>query len=693
MISMTKACRRLVMALSFVAFPLGVIAATNTLSFTAHSLNLNPTDSVGLVAVDAQGYAYEAGTVLDSSGNPSVRVTKTDPTGQIQAVASYRLGSREKVQAIQIDQQGSVIVAGTGYEADFPTAYSYGPATSSKVVFVVKLDPQLTGVTAAAVIGGNKPVNGAEPYTTAAAAVVVDAAGNIYVGGSTSVLDFPVSAGAYETSYGAGFLVEFTPGLDQIVFSTYLFPLGFTSMVVDNTAAIVVAFNGPLFPETTVFKLAPGGGSLLWSAGLGELLMTMSLAVDGSGDVIVVGSELSGAGLVYPTGTLQSCPSPGGGGFVEKLASASGATVFFTNFGCTAPICSINGVCAEGGELVSSAALDASGTIWITGDADPSTLPVTPSAPSGPSYLAALAPDGSSVEALYTAGTGMFGQALLITPAGRPVVTGSAGFLMLANSAGGPSLQGVANSAGSAVSNVIAPAELVSFYGSGIGPATPLDAQVVNGVVGSTLGGYQLLMGGVAAPLLYISANQINAVVPNEVSGQDSVSVTLVTPSGTFPLADLYIRPSEPEVFYYPVSVIPSTYNYAVAINQDGTLNSATNPVHAGELVSVWGTGAGAAATDNYALPDGFIISGAGVQPALPVSMLAGYGLAGYGAAGSDSLEVDYAGDSPGEVFGLLQVNFRIPQPLPPTLQNGSLWVNLQVGAAISAPVLIYVAP
>ena len=686
-ISMTASSRRLVVALSFVTFRVCALVASSGFSFTAHSLNLNPDDSVGLLAVDGQGDAYQAGNVLDSSGSSWAQVTKTDPNGQV--VASYRLGNRETAQTIQVDQQGSVIVAGTGYEADFLAAHSYGPATSSKVVFVVKLDPQLAGITAAAVIGGNEPLMGSAPYTTAAAALSVDAAGNIYVGGSESVTDFPVTPGAYQTIPGGGFLVEFSSGLDRIVFATYL-GFGFSSMVVDNSGAIVVAYNGRTVPQTSILKLAPGGGTLLWAVAPGGLLATRSVAVDGSGDVILAGLEAGGG--PQPAGTLQSCPSPDGGGFVAKLAGSSGATIFFTNFGCAVLACSVN-VCTEGEASVNSAAVDASDTIWITGMADPSTLPVTSVSPAGSSYLAALAPDGSSVQALYTAGAGMFGQTLLVTPGGSPVAMGSAGFLMLANSAGGPSLLGVANSAGSAASGLIAPAELESFYGTGLGPATPLDAQITGGVVGSALGGYELLIGGVAAPLLYIGANQINAVVPNEVSGQDSVSVALVTPSGTFPLADLYIRPSEPEVFYYPVLDNGVIDNYAAAINQDGTLNSVTNPAHAGEILSVWGTGAGAPA-DNYSFPNGLIISGSGVQPALPVSMIAGYGLGGYGLAGSDSLEVDYAGDSPGEVFGLLQVNFRIPQPLPSAAaENGSLWVNLQVGAAISAPVLIYVTP
>jgi len=652
-------------------FPVAALAASSSLSFTAHSLNLNPGDTVGLVAVDAEGDVYEAGNVLDSSGNPRVQVTKTDPNGHLQMVGSYQFGSGEKAMAITVDSQGSVIVAGTGYEADFPDAHVYGPATTLPVVFVAKLDPQLAGITAAAVIGGNRPIEGSAPYTTSAGALTVDAAGNIYVGGSASVMDLPVTSGAYQTSNGMGFLAEFSSGLDRLVFATY-YTLGLTSLVVDPTGAIVAACStNRLTSYTQVVAFAPGGGSVLWTDRLGGVMngnvTTSALAVDGSGNVVLVSNAY---GSQTSAGALQSCPSPAGGGFVTKLASANGAALFATNFGC--------------GGIVNSVALDASGAIWITGTADPSSLPVTPSTPGGPTYLAAIAPDGSSVEALYTGGAGMFGQALTLTPAGSPVVLGS-GILMVPNSSGGPSLLGVGNSAGSAASAVIAPTELVSFYGTGLGPAAPLNAQVVGGVVQNTLGGYQLLFSGVAAPLLYLGANQINAVVPNEVWGENLVPVTLVTPTGTFPLADLYVRPSEPEIFHDPVS------GYVVAINQDGTLNSGTNPAHAGEVVSVWGTGSGVPVYGVFPV-DGIVVplSGGIVgQPSLPFSVIAGY--LNYGA---ESLEVDYAGASPGEVFGLLQVNFWIPPSLPSGgVTNGYLPLNLQIGDAMSARVYIYVAP
>jgi uncharacterized protein (TIGR03437 family) len=196
----------------------------------------------------------------------------------------------------------------------------------------------------------------------------------------------------------------------------------------------------------------------------------------------------------------------------------------------------------------------------------------------------------------------------------------------------------------------------------------------------SYLGGYQLLFDGVAAPLLYIGANQINAIVPSEAAGQDSVSITLVTPAGTFPLADLYIRPSEPGIFCDPTSL------YAAAINQDGTVNSATNPAHAGQLVSIWGTGAGGTALYGELPSNG--------EPGLPVSIIAGYELAEGEYAAGESLEVDYAGNAPGEFAGVLQINFRIPQTLTSKVaSSGSLYVSLQVGAAGSLFVPIHVAP
>ena len=65
--TMVRVGRRLVVALSLVAFPLGALAAGSALSFTAHSLNLTPGGKV-LLALDSYGDAYQATRATDESG-------------------------------------------------------------------------------------------------------------------------------------------------------------------------------------------------------------------------------------------------------------------------------------------------------------------------------------------------------------------------------------------------------------------------------------------------------------------------------------------------------------------------------------------------------------------------------------------------------------------------------------------------
>ena len=67
----------------------------------------------------------------------------------------------------------------------------------------------------------------------------------------------------------------------------------------------------------------------------------------------------------------------------------------------------------------------------------------------------------------------------------------------------------------------IAPGELVTLMGTLPGPAAGLSFPDVP--VSPILAGAQLFFGGFAAPMLYVSATQINAIVPWEVAGQAQV--------------------------------------------------------------------------------------------------------------------------------------------------------------------------
>lgn len=167
----------------------------------------------------------------------------------------------------------------------------------------------------------------------------------------------------------------------------------------------------------------------------------------------------------------------------------------------------------------------------------------------------------------------------------------------------------------------------------------------------------QVHFDGVAAPLLYAGPNQINAVVPSELAGHTSTTVNIVTPTGQIAGIVLSVTPSIPEVV-----TCPPPGNAALALNEDGTPNSATNPAAQGSVVSVWATGGGATGNPEA---DG-AITGSTVYPLqLPLSVGTGFPDLGPIAPVLNPIptpQVQYSGDAPDMVKGVIQVNFQIPR-------------------------------
>jgi len=209
-----------------------------------------------------------------------------------------------------------------------------------------------------------------------------------------------------------------------------------------------------------------------------------------------------------------------------------------------------------------------------------------------------------------------------------------------------------------------------------------MQAQVINGAVTTSLGGYQVVFNGIPAPLLYAGPNQINVVVPSEIRGQGTASVQIISPQGSSKPTDLVVRLSQPEVFSY----IEKGAHWAAALNQDQTINSATNPAAPGTVISTWATGA-----DSSCYPDGGIMAVASPSTGLPVSVLWTPPILGGNPSERYSLAVLYAGAAPGAVCGVLQVNFLLADSFPADTQG--IGIQLQVGPAISQWVYIYVHP
>lgn len=146
----------------------------------------------------------------------------------------------------------------------------------------------------------------------------------------------------------------------------------------------------------------------------------------------------------------------------------------------------------------------------------------------------------------------------------------------------------------------VARGELIVLTGTNLGPEV---LQVASAVpLPTTLGGVQVIVNGIAAPLYYVSATQLSAVIPWAIT-QSIAQIQVVnngTPSNT--ITEL-VNKTAPGVFTNPANGI----GYAAAIHQDGvTKITPSSPAQPGEVISVYLTGLGdvfPAITDGSAGP------------------------------------------------------------------------------------------
>jgi len=224
----------------------------------------------------------------------------------------------------------------------------------------------------------------------------------------------------------------------------------------------------------------------------------------------------------------------------------------------------------------------------------------------------------------------------------------------------------------------ISPGEIVTIKGSGLGPAQLVSAKAGNdGLYPTQLGGATVQFNGVAAPLLYASSTQVAAVVPYGVTGASVQAVVSYQGQASLPLT-MQVVASAPALFTSDGSGV----GQAAAINQDGTLNSASNPAPIGTVVSLFATGLG---QTSPAAVDGQVSVPPLSELTLPVSVAIGF-------CAVDAAQLQYAGPAPGEIAGVMQINV----PLLPCVPTGNaVPVQIGPGSALSSyqPVTIAVAP
>jgi uncharacterized protein (TIGR03437 family) len=216
--------------------------------------------------------------------------------------------------------------------------------------------------------------------------------------------------------------------------------------------------------------------------------------------------------------------------------------------------------------------------------------------------------------------------------------------------------------AASLIGGAISPGEIVAVLGAGMGPEQAAKADLTTGIAPGSLAGVRVLFNGMAAPLLMVSGERINAIVPHAVEVGSTIEIQVEYQGVRSPSMTLPVQSSRIGIF----SQDGSGTGEAAVVNQDGSLNSPSNPAERGTIVSLYGTGGGR--TDAL-VADGMVI--VSPPPNLMSSVYAALSPVGDNYVDdSDYAEVVSAGLVAGSVDGLVQVNIKLDGLMTPGIRS-----------------------
>ncbi|MCC7487675.1 MAG: hypothetical protein IT529_22105, partial [Burkholderiales bacterium] len=493
--------------------------------------------------------------------------------------------------------------------------------------------------------------------------------------------------------------------------------ISFTPNVPADVAALALdgAGNAVIAGGTFLRKLASDDRTVTFTATLPAA--ARAVAVHSAGDIVAAGdgfaSRYDSSGRLlhttaFPDRRLNGVALDRGGEAV--VVGTAGTDAFVARITASGAVAWSKLVGGAADDAAVAVAIDSRGRAIVAGNSDSADFPVLPGAlPScrrGGPFLLACERDGTLVRATRLQGIGFDrATAIALDAQDRVTVAGSAASRVFFSTPGaaqarfgggdsdafaaridlerppGTMIACLLNAASLQPGNLaffplgtIAPGEIVSLFGTGLGPSDPAHTRLdERGAVANELGGTRVLFDGVPAPLLYVSETQVNAVVPFGLNAAEA-RVELrhggaVAGPSLLPVAD-----AVPAVFTLDGSGI----GQAVVLNQDGTLNSTANPAARGSVVTFWATGFGRMAPG---MADGAVAPLALPLPAPQLTVR----VAMRGAAA----EVLYAGAMPGAVAGAIQVNARVPSEInfgssiPLLLTVGEHSSQLQVTLAV----------
>ncbi|MCX6630624.1 MAG: hypothetical protein NTW28_23660 [Candidatus Solibacter sp.] len=156
---------------------------------------------------------------------------------------------------------------------------------------------------------------------------------------------------------------------------------------------------------------------------------------------------------------------------------------------------------------------------------------------------------------------------------------------------------GVGNAAGTTPQTGMAPGGIISIFGVNLATETVV---APDGMLPQTLGGLTVRVGDRILPLFFVSPQQINAQLPDDLATGNQVLT--ISPAGAAEVrAPFTVVRNAPGLF--PVTV--NGQAMAMAVHENGSPVTADAPARPGELLTVYGTGFGPAERTR---PEGFPI-------------------------------------------------------------------------------------
>lgn len=636
---------------------------------------LNQPDAV---AVDVGGNIY----IADSGNN---RIRRIDPQGVITTVAGIGTNGfsgdgspaitaqLNDPESVAVDQAGNIYIADTGNHR-------------IRRITVQGIISTVAGSDSAA--GDNGPAINARLFQPSG--IVRDSTGNIYISDTLNNRVRKITPqGIITTVAGNGIAGYAGDG----AFATQAELNNPNGLALDNAGNLYIADTG----NNVIRKLTPYGGISTvvgtgdignsgdgGSATIASLFNPNAVAFDRAGNMYIADSANNRIRIVDPSGNIRNFAGDPNGlpgsavdnvvptstqfNYPRSLAIDANGVVYVadyfnnrirkivpgTNVISTIAGTGVGGFSGDGGpaagaqlHLPAGLALDASGNLYVADLLNNRIREITAGGViktiAGGDYEG-FGGDGGLATSAYLDTP----RDVAVTPDGNVFFTDQYNNRVRELAPQTISIRTVVNAA-SLNAGAVAPGEAVTITGLALGPSSGVTGNSAPGSYSGSLSGVQVLFDGFAAPLLYVSSTQINALVPYEIAGHATTNIQVQYNGLISAALALPVQPAAPGIY----TISGSGSGQAAVLNQDGSVNGAASPAARGSVIVIYGTGEG------LTNPPG--VTGRVANAPYPLPLL-GVTVRIQGLPA----QLNYAGEAPGTA-GAFQINAIIPDGVVPS--------------------------